>query len=298
MKNYLLGILLVAATSIASAQVTVYGKMRMYAESVQEGTLSSETRLSNDNSRLGFRATEDLGNGLRATAVIETLINADSPASSADTKFGNRTSTVGLNNSFGSIRLGRTLHTYAVEVANFSPIIDYGSLNNIIHKQPAVRFDNGIYTHISNSSFTARYDYGVAESPSVDNHRTASLSTNFGLVTATVASYKTGNTDHVAIGLKTSIGSAKISTLWTKKETTGLLSENGKSVTVFLPVSNSRVTTFASVGSNNDKTDAYSIGTSYNFSKNTLAHIIYSNHKTASAATNKKMFGFGLEHNF
>ena len=63
-------------------------------------------------SRYGFRGTEDLGGGLKASFQLENGFNADNGTlGSTDTAF-NRQSWVGLSGGFGQIRLGKADSAY------------------------------------------------------------------------------------------------------------------------------------------------------------------------------------------
>jgi len=129
LKNALLGMLAVGASGMACAQssVTLFGvvdaSISHYASRsddrngatpaspfyVNQGARTvSSTVLANsayNNSRLGFRGTEDLGGGLAAGFWLESpLTNDDGVTGLAN--FGRR-STVSLTGGFGEIRLGR-----------------------------------------------------------------------------------------------------------------------------------------------------------------------------------------------
>jgi GBP family porin len=109
MKKTLLALAAVAASSAAFAQssVTLYGVVDASVESVKGD--KTVTRVSSDNlstSRLGFKGTEDLGDGLKANFVLETGLKVDTGAADT-TRFFNRAAWVGLAGGFGDVRLGR-----------------------------------------------------------------------------------------------------------------------------------------------------------------------------------------------
>ena len=81
MKKYALVMALALAASLAQADVAVYGKVRQYVNNDQVGTASGVTALTNDTSRLGFRASEKLANGFVAAANIAS--NAENSILSA-----------------------------------------------------------------------------------------------------------------------------------------------------------------------------------------------------------------------
>ena len=77
-----------------------------------EPVTTSQTGLTNsayNSSRLGFRGTEDLGGGLKASFWLEGGINSDDgTGTGSDGAFMfNRRSTVSLESAFGEVRLGR-----------------------------------------------------------------------------------------------------------------------------------------------------------------------------------------------
>jgi len=129
LKSSLLGMLALGSAGVAGAQssVTIFGvvdaSISHYASKsedrnfatpasplyVNQGSRSvSRTALANsayNNSRLGFRGTEDLGGGLAAGFWLESPITNDDGATGL-ANFSRR-STVSLMGGFGEIRLGR-----------------------------------------------------------------------------------------------------------------------------------------------------------------------------------------------
>ncbi len=65
-------------------------------------SIVSRNEMQSGNSRLGFRGTEKLGGDLSAVFQLETAFGVDTP-----TAFATRDSFVGLNGSFGGVKLGR-----------------------------------------------------------------------------------------------------------------------------------------------------------------------------------------------
>jgi predicted porin len=128
MKKSLIALAVMAASGAAMAQssVTIWGIVdAAYARGTSDA--NSVTRLVGSgisSSQLGFRGTEDLGGGMRASFWLEAALNNDSGAGGA-TNTNNqgtgtaaaangtqgltfaRRSTVSLSGGFGEIRLGR-----------------------------------------------------------------------------------------------------------------------------------------------------------------------------------------------
>jgi predicted porin len=64
------------------------------------------TAMDSPNSRLGFRGTEDLGDGLKAIFQLEMGFSSDSGAATDSSAPFSRNTFVGLSGNFGTIRLG------------------------------------------------------------------------------------------------------------------------------------------------------------------------------------------------
>ncbi len=102
---------LAAPCAQAQSSVTVFGIVDLAMRDVSNEGLGSDKSLvngANSTSRLGFRGTEDLGQGLSAGFHLEhgILLDTGSPASA--TQFWDRRATVSLvSKSLGEVRLGR-----------------------------------------------------------------------------------------------------------------------------------------------------------------------------------------------
>lgn len=108
-----------AAPAFAQSSVTVYGIVDLTMERVQANNSNgpgnvtleqdsfSATRQQANSSYIGFKGTEDLGNGLKALFQIETGFNPDSATSSS---IGSRDSYIGLTGGFGTVLMGTLTH--------------------------------------------------------------------------------------------------------------------------------------------------------------------------------------------
>jgi predicted porin len=85
--------------------VQVGGQLRLSVNSVRTGNNGSVTSLTDNASRLSFRGSEDLGDGLKALFGVEFGYAADTGVLSSPEAF--RYSYVGLGGSFGAVALGR-----------------------------------------------------------------------------------------------------------------------------------------------------------------------------------------------
>jgi predicted porin len=136
LKNYLCkaataaacAALATAAQAQAQTNVTVFGLLDVSLKSVTTGGVSA-TQMATDgnlNSRLGFRAEEDLGDGMKAGAWLEMAPMADTGAMYPSGKLWHRRSTVSLSSGLGELRLGRDLNPTFYNLCGFDPFTAVG----------------------------------------------------------------------------------------------------------------------------------------------------------------------------
>lgn len=121
-----------AGAAQAQVSVTVYGKLypQITNYSSSDGSAvgtpvstlvspvtaqsrgTSGTVMESSNSYIGFRGTEDLGGGLKTIFQLEGSIAIDSGALSSPGVMFNRNTYLGLQGSFGRLRMGRIDTTY------------------------------------------------------------------------------------------------------------------------------------------------------------------------------------------
>ncbi len=104
---------LVAAPALAQSNVTLYGLVDMgykWTGDKIDNRVSNRSAIDSGmaaGSRLGFKGTEDLGNGLKAGFVLEQGIAADTGESGQGRRSFGRQAFVSLSGSFGTVGLGR-----------------------------------------------------------------------------------------------------------------------------------------------------------------------------------------------
>ena len=130
MQGKLLAVALLASLPLAaSAQssVTVYGVMDAAIAKEDTGAAGGKRTVVNSgnqsSSRLGFKGTEDIGNGLKAVFNIEAGVALDTGA--ADAALFGRRAVVGLAGDFGSIMVGRE-YTPIADVAKETDVFGQG----------------------------------------------------------------------------------------------------------------------------------------------------------------------------
>ncbi|MEO2218086.1 porin [Chromobacterium vaccinii] len=115
MNKKLIALALAALPAAAMADVTIYGQIRggyeynkTYSSNLSKdanGKPQGSSEINDWTSRLGFKGSEDLGNGLKAIWQVESAISVDG---TNPTGFGTRDTFIGLaGDGWGQIRLGR-----------------------------------------------------------------------------------------------------------------------------------------------------------------------------------------------
>jgi predicted porin len=114
---------LCAGAALAQGQsVQIYGRLNVGLEEVRtsadaKGNAVSTARLSNNRSVLGFRGSEDLGDGLKAIFQIEGTLSPDTGAGSP----AQRDTRVGLDGAAGTLFLGHWTTPYNNATAGLDP---------------------------------------------------------------------------------------------------------------------------------------------------------------------------------
>ena len=150
MKKTLVALAVLAASGAAMAQssVTLFGVVDAgYA--VGNGSISDKTQLRHsgyNSSRLGFRGTEDLGGGMKASFWLEAGVGNDDGSGQATSALNqaqtaanvgtqgltfNRRSTVSLEGGMGELRLGRDYTPHFWSETAFDPFGTNGVGTNV-----------------------------------------------------------------------------------------------------------------------------------------------------------------------
>jgi predicted porin len=180
----------------AQSNVTVYGKLYpelvridvsgATAKGVPVSTLSATpaggadfnaTSEDSPNSRLGFRGSEDLGNGLKAIFQLEMGFGVDTGVNSSATSLFSRDTWVGLSGNFGTVRLGSmdTVYKNLGDTMSFLGVSsgNFISTSNILSK-PGIgassassfhlrRANSIVYESPEFGGFQGLFDYSLGE---------------------------------------------------------------------------------------------------------------------------------------
>lgn len=116
---------------ISKSELTIYGVADVSYDIISTGTAvtpatsgTSSKRVSSNQSRLGLKGSEGLGDGLSAIWQIETLINIGNGAATG-TGIGGRNTFAGLSSTgFGTVVLGRHDTPYKISTRKFDQFAD------------------------------------------------------------------------------------------------------------------------------------------------------------------------------
>jgi predicted porin len=135
-------------------------------DSAGEDSRTVVTSGTQSTSRVGFRGTEDLGNGLKALFNIEAGVALDSGAGDSNGTFQRR-AVVGLQGAFGTVTVGREYSPIAAVAQAGDPLGHgfYGStLTGFGANRLSRRLSNSVnYKSNATSGFTALATYSAGE---------------------------------------------------------------------------------------------------------------------------------------
>lgn len=177
--------LLVSMAAQGQTQVQINGRIDLALRHLDDGRASTNylQREGARSSRLGFRATEDLGNGLRAGITLETQLRADNGA--APNPFWERQSLVWLRGPWGEVRLGRDFALQNSIGGDFDALNGKG-VGNMMNLATPFNFSNtNTYTRVNNAvsyitpqfkGFSSQLQLAPGEQTSGNRHTAFALS--------------------------------------------------------------------------------------------------------------------------
>lgn len=158
-----------AVPAVAMADVTVYGRAHVSVDFLDDGADYSETNLSSNASRLGFKGNHEINPNLKAFFQIEQQINFTTGSNDGNsTNFATRDTFVGLSSNFGSVQVGRFDSPFKVArgPANLfgDQVGDMRNLTRFGNGRFDERYDNTIqYTTPTLGGFNAKLAYSMYE---------------------------------------------------------------------------------------------------------------------------------------
>lgn len=177
------GVIAAPAAMAADSSVTIYGQLDMSIDMADHDAAAgdSETHgINSNNSRIGFKGKEDLGNGMFASWQIEQTIGMDGTGGNT---FATRNTYVGLGGAFGEVRLGNHDTPHKMSTAKLDIFADtngdynniVGTVNtNVIMDERAK--DTIAYLSPNFSGFSAAVAYSAGNNEALGNDRTSTTS--------------------------------------------------------------------------------------------------------------------------
>lgn len=192
MKKSLIALAILGGMSgvaMAQSSMTVYGIVDMgynYNKSGDQTSHAIDSGLQS-GSRLGFKGTEDLGNGLKANFVLESGLNADTGTYSQGGRAFGRQAWLGLEGGFGQVKLGRQYSPLRETMIAVDPFAlgSAGSFGRTAFSGvfPALeRVDNSVVYELPKNGLglTGAAQYGFGESTdSVAKNRTVGFNVGY-----------------------------------------------------------------------------------------------------------------------
>ena len=310
-----------AAMAADDGNVTLYGQANVSVDSIDAGPDKQTTNVSTNQSVLGVKGWEGLGNGLKAVFHWDVFVGVDDgqeDIGGSNSFFGaSRDSWVGLEGGFGTVALGaqgRPWKTATNDTDIFvNTIADYASIIGTTSDR-AISHDSGIGNSViwflpNMSGFSGHLQYGTDESDTTDtNSWGAQFNYTNGGWRVTYAydlqeGADTGSTDVDANKVSVSYtfaGATTISAIYDNINSDAAASRAERDA-FWLGLShnmgnNTFKAAYASadesdVAGGNDGADFWALGVSHHFSKRTEVYALYANTDNDSAASYGLGFG-------
>jgi predicted porin len=310
----------VVAAPAAFADVSVYGKAHIAMSQVNNGgTTADVDSIDSRASRFGIKSVEDLGNGMKMTAVAEFEHNAMDQTATAGASINARDSYVALSGDFGTVAAGRmAAPTKAVlygignvQLADANKKNDFAqgfkSKGNINGGTQAVtnagRTSNAIA--YKNSFNGVNVAIATVGNDSNDNMASTSFAISGDIAGAHVGLAQTdvdGVQKTTIVGAKMSFGAL----------TAGLVYEDVKSDTASSDLDTTGLSLSYTMGANvlsasmserdgdtaSLKEDRYNLGLEHKLSKKSSVYVSYADVDADGVNSDKETVSIGMVHNF
>jgi predicted porin len=280
------------APLVATADTTVYGKVNTALVNTDNGT-DDYWKVQNGyaGSRLGFKGTEDLGNGMKAFFQYE--FSTDAQTNGGVT--GGRLANVGLTGGFGTVVLGQVWSPY-YNTVDVTDIMDLSGVGNSYYIG-ALRIGNvAAYVTPNFSGLTATIGTIIDGMPGEDGVDVYNISVDYanGPLTAGVSylSNEHTNMDQWGFGAKYKMDNFAVMAQYEDANDADADSWALGGEAYF--GNNTVKAVYGSADLAGADYDVWSIGVKHNFSKRTF---VYAGYETADDA-DVDVFGLGLQHNF
>ena len=292
MKKAILAVFAAAATTVASAQVTVYGIIDQ-AVRVTDGE-TSQVSGSYNTSRLGVKGTEDLGGGITVSFTLEGKLDANDGGMGGDDLFSRESSVSLGSKTLGTITLGRTDASASEGIdwlaggASFANFVNTSVVEYAGDRANTVRYTS---PNISGTEFRIGQSEATGTAEKLD---AASITFKNSVLAAGVGYERTESGDtYKAVGANMKIGSASLGAMHgirdAAAETKVTVLSGRVPFGLFAILGAYRVTDVAGVD-----TKVTTVGASYDLSKRTMVLAAYQDQQGDTS----DFFQVGVKHSF
>lgn len=295
-----------AGAASAQSSVTIYGKLNIEAGKAVATT--DKTLMDVAGSRLGFKGVEDLGGGLKATFGIEHRFNPQD--GTANARFWNGYSTVGLMGDWGHLRMGRDYVVGFLMVQN--QIDPFGgdtqaALRGVgmLQGGARVRYQSQIEYHLSTNGFNLAAQVADSTGNGGTDNRAMAFAANYAAGPLFVGlAYENGSDSddkQTSLGARYNFGFATLSAGYSKGTTAANVDGKGYLIGANIPFGAGDFKVGYAVGDNAAVAGKYKkvgVGYHYNLSKRTKVFADYAKVGGGEPVGPKTGYDFGIQHNF
>lgn len=309
MKKSLIALAVLATSGAAMAQssVTLYGVADLWVGKFK-GTSVEMGDGGVAQSRIGFKGTEDLGGGLKASFNFEQGLNMENGATDVATggKTFGRQANLGLSGAFGSVKLGRSTTALDDVFGAYNSGFDSALSANIVWQNSYTdRADSQIYyaSHeFAGFSAAASTQLNGDRAPGAGRESSFHVKYANGPIGAAVG-YEddAAGTKGTFVGASYDLGVAKLlGSVYTTKPDAGART-NSYQIGADVPLTSALT---LSVGYANSKvkgaeTDsAFGVAAAYGLSKRTTVYAGFRAEKRKSAVADADLIAVGVNHSF
>jgi predicted porin len=301
MKSKVIFVMLSAAMSlpVMAQQVTAYGIIDQAVRSTKLDGQGSQTTLvsgSYATSRLGFRGTEDLGGGIRASFVLEGRLDGTDGTLGSSGNLFSREASVSLHSAVGTVTLGRTDTSASEGVDTFVGNHHFGNFTFVGAgiELAGDRASTLRYTTPTLGGVTVQLgrSLAVGQAPETDSVSATLVLGNLGLA----AGYdRAGADNYRAVGARYDFGFASVGGMYGKRESTRT-DFTAISARVPLPGNFALLGSYRITETAAQKVTASAVGASKSLSPRTQLVAVFQDTDRGASAGN--LFQGGLVHSF
>ncbi|WP_456372652.1 porin [Thiolapillus sp.] len=315
MKKKLLALAVAAAlpmvSQAATADVTIYGKIHTSIDYVNPDAKGADSiyDVTSRASRLGFKGSEDLGDGLKLIWKMESQINT----ADGGTYWKGRNAYIGLAGGWGTFLYGRhdtpmkmstgKLDLFGDELADYNAtagFVDIRANDAIAYVTPSFSGLTLVGAVVPDADYDGTGDLGGAYS-------VAAMYSNGGLFLAAAWEQLDdllggANVDHWRIGAGFDMGNFHIGAVYADQG--NITDSNNLQISGAMKFGNNKVKAmWAQIDPDSgSKLNAWAIGLDHNFSKRTKMYVQYADSEAGLQSTNpsgdQSGFSFGMVHKF